>query len=418
MADGGDGEVAVVGSGLVGVCSALHLARTGNRVVLIDPGPPERAASFGNAGQLAIGEVVPLSVPGVLRQVPGWLMDPGGPLAIRWRYLPRLAPWLIRFLRHASMERVEAISRTMAALNGMIYGDYAPLLTAAGVADMVVRKPYVRVYRQEADWRAEGWRFELRVKSGLEHRTLDAEALRALLPEISDRFRFAVTYEDRHYVKSPQRLVRALREQLARSGGRLARGEVQGFDIADGAVRALRLTDGTRVAVRAAVIAAGAWSHRLARELGDSVPLESERGYHVMLRDPGVRLEHTVSNFARGMSVVPMEEGLRMCGGVEFGGLEAPPTPARFDQLIQSAREMFPGLKVEGGTRWMGHRPSLPDSLPLIDRALRFPNVVYAFGHGHMGLSWAPTTGRFVASLVNRQPINFDLAPFRLARFA
>jgi D-amino-acid dehydrogenase len=118
------------------------------------------------------------------------------------------------------------------------------------------------------------------------------------------------------------------------------------------------------------------------------------------------------------MSAIPMEEGLRICGGVEFGGLEAPPTPARFDQLIQSAREMFPGLKVEGGTRWMGHRPSLPDSLPLIDRAIRFPNVVYAFGHGHMGLSWAPTTGRFVASLVNRQPVNFDLAPFRLARFA
>src|SRR5262249_11560703 len=234
MADGGDGEVAVVGSGLVGVCSALHLARTGNRVVLIDPGPPERAASFGNAGQLAVGEVVPLSAPGVLRQVPGWLMDPGGPLAIRWRYLPRLAPWLIRFLRHASMGRVEAISRTMADLNGMIYDDYAPLLTAAGVGDMVVRKPYVRVYRQEADWRAEGWRFELRVKSGLEHRTLDAEALRALLPEISDCFRFAVTYDDRHYVKSPPRLVRPSRQERARRGGTPVPGRRQGVPLSAG----------------------------------------------------------------------------------------------------------------------------------------------------------------------------------------
>lgn len=191
-----------------------------------------------------------------------------------------------------------------------------------------------------------------------------------------------------------------------------------GFDEARGAVAALRLADGTKIAVDEVVVAAGAWSHRLTAALGDKVPLESERGYHVMLPDPGIHIGRTVSYVAKGLVVIPLETGLRLAGLVEFAGLDAPPNPALIDKLIGAARILFPRLNTSSARPWMGHRPSLPDALPIIDRARGFRNAIYAFGHGHMGLSWAATTGRLVAALSAEKPVDFDLSPFRLSRFA
>ncbi len=411
--------VAVIGGGFVGLCSALQLQRHGREVVLIDPGEIERAASYGNAGQFALGEVVPISGPGTLRAVPRWLADPLGPLAIRWRYLPRLAPWLLRFLRAGRPDRVAAISAAMAALCDRIRIDYPPLIEAAGASDLVRPGPHLRLYASRAEWEAEGWRWEMRLRGGLRHELLDGPALRAAEPALAEAIGFAVASTERSHVADPGALMRAFAGHFAAQGGRVVAGTATGFRRGrDGLVSAVELAGGGLCPAGQVVIAAGAWSHRLTALLGDAVPLESERGYHVMLPEPRVMPRHTMSHVARGFALLPMTQGrLRLAGTVEFAGLEAPPNWDRARRLIEVARGLLPGLNAEGARFWMGHRPALPDSLPIIDRASQAANVVYAFGHGHMGLSWGATTGRLVAGLITDTPTNFDLRPFRLSRF-
>lgn len=408
---------AVIGAGLVGLCSALHLQRIGQQVAIIDPGDPKRAASYGNAGQLAVGEVVPLSVPGVFYKVPQWLLDPLGPLAVRWRDLPALTPWLLRFLREATVPRMEAISSVMAAFCDLIYLDYGPLLEAAGAQHLVVDVPSWRLYETREEWEAERPTWRLRERAGLRFDLLDRAELREVEPAIGERYGFAVVLNGRHYVKSPLQLMQAFRALATKQGATMIAGEACDFVARDGMVEAVVLADGSEVEVAGAVVAAGAWSARLSARLGDQVPLQCERGYHVVLPDPGVRLGRSVTIPSRGFGLVPMAEGLRVTGTVELARVGSPPTYAQADRLIANARIALPGLNVAGAERWMGNRPSLPDSLPIIDRASRFGNVVYAFGHAHMGLSWAATTGRLVAALVADRPSNFDLSPLRVTRF-
>lgn len=410
--------IVVVGGGFVGLCSALQLQRRGHAVTLVDPGDPERAASFGNAGQFAVGEVVPISGPDTLRKVPRWLLDPLGPLAIRWRNLPGLAPWLIRFLRAGRMARVEEISAAMAALCDRIHLDYHPLLEAAGAQALVQPGPHLRLYNARADFESEGWRWQLRVKSGLRHELLDRAALTALEPTIGDSIQFAIASPDRSSVIEPLRLMQAFDACFRAGGGTVVKGVAAGFRRDGARVSGVTLADGQVIAASQVVIAAGAWSHRLTALLGDKVPLESERGYHAVLPNPGVMPRHSMSHVERGFALLPMGDRLRLAGTVELASLDAPPNWGRARVLIEVARRLLPGLNTEGARLWMGHRPALPDSLPIIDRASQAQNVIYAFGHGHMGLSWGATTGWLVADLVEGTPSNFDLAPFRLGRFA
>ena len=409
--------VAVIGAGFVGLCCAISLTERFRNVALIDPGDFRRAASFGNAGQLAVGEVVPLAGPDVLRSLPGWLMDPLGPLTVRWHYFPKALPWFLRFMREGNMERVRRNSQVMAALCDMIEPDFSPLLAAAKAGHLVKRKPYLRAYQDEAQWRAEGYRWALRESGGLKYDILDADELRKAVPRIGRQFTFAVALKERHYISDLPALHRALQALFTARGGQIVRGEVEAFAAGGDAVSAVRLAGGGDIDVAGVVVAAGAWSSRLSARLGDRVPLESERGYHVTLPNAGIDLAQSVSYVSRGLVITPMNDGLRLAGTVEFAGLDAPPNMARADKLVDAARILLPGIDTSNSIPWMGHRPSFPDSLPVIDRSSRYKNAFYAFGHGHMGLSWAATTGRLLSGLMGGQAMDFDMRPFRLGRF-
>lgn len=410
--------VVVIGGGFIGLCSALQMQWRGLAVTLVDPGDPEAAASFGNAGQFAVGEVVPLSGPDTPAKVPRWLMDPLGPLAIRWRHLPRLTPWLIRLLRAGRPDRVAAISASMAALSDRIHLDYQPLLEAAGAQALVQPGPHLRLYPSRGAFEAEGWRWEMRVKAGLRHDLLDRDALLAREPTLGEGIGFAVASPERSSVIEPLALMRAFDSCFRAGGGTVVTGKVTAFAREGDIVSGVALADGRVIAASQVVVAAGAWSHRLTALLGDRVPLESERGYHVVLPRPGVMPRHSMSHVERGFAVLPMGHRLRLAGTVELASLAAPPNWDRARRLLDGARTLLPGLNTEGARFWMGHRPSLPDSLPVIDRATRAHNVIYAFGHGHLGLSWAATTGRLVADLATDTPGNMNVAPFRVGRFA
>ena len=400
--------VVVIGGGFVGLAAALQLQMAGHKVMLVDRGEPERAASFGNSGQFAVGEVVPLSVPGVLFKVPKWLLDPLGPLTIRWRDLPMLTPWLLRFVAASRPARVAAISRSMAELCGRMHRDYAPLLELPGARAIIRDMNCIKLYRTRADWEAEGKTWAMREKAGLEYELLDAAALKSLDPAISDHSRFGVVFVGRTYISNPLRMLQAFAAALTAKGGEIVTGEVSGFEVTGGRLHAVRLQDGRMLPASAAIIAAGTASRPLCRLLGDNVPLIAERGYHFMLPNPQVEVRRSYTLGWAGMGIVPMEHGLR---------LAAPPNFARAERLFENACKVFPGLSRDGASQWYGNRPSLPDSLPVIDRASKVDNVIYAFGHGHMGVGWAATTGKAVAALHAGTRPDIDMAPFKVTRF-
>ena len=236
-------------------------------------------------------------------------------------------------------------------------------------------------------------------------------------PDLAQVFHAGMFMPDWGHVADPYRIVAGIAEAFARSGGVIREGRVVSFEIGAEGPRSVDTVSGERIAFDQVVIAAGAWSHRLTRQLGSKVPLETERGYHTTLPNPGVDVRRMLHSAEGGFVLTPMSMGLRLAGTVELGGLEAPPNYDRAKVLVTRARQFLPKLNADGGSEWMGFRPSLPNSLPVIARSPRFANVFYAFGHGHLGLTEGATTGRIIAALAAGRPPGIDLAPFRVDRF-
>jgi D-amino-acid dehydrogenase len=413
-------DIAIIGAGIVGISCALYIQRAGHRVTVIDRLAPGEGTSFGNAGCLNSSSVVPISMPGVLSQVPRWLLDPEGPLVLRWRYLPVLAPWLWRFVRAGTPERVAAQARSLRDLLGSTLESYAPLVKAAGAEDLVHRQGHLTVYKSEASFAKDGRAMGLRRDNGIVVEDLSFDELRQLEPSLSRDFVRGRMIAETGHVGDPHRLVTRLAEAFTRDGGRILREAVRDFDFADGAVTGVRGDSGVHRADKI-ILAAGAWSKHLAKQLGDSVPLDTERGYHVVLRDPEIMPRRPVSSADGKFFATPMEMGLRVAGTVEFAGLDAPPDWRRSRMLLRQAQDMFPALARDIGderiSQWMGFRPSMPDSLPVIGPSRRHRNVLHAFGHGHVGLIGGAMTGRIIAALVDGVAPPIDIAPFKVERF-
>ena len=409
-------KATVVGAGIVGVCCASYLQREGFDVEIVDPEPPGTMCSHGNAGGICPGSCVPIAGPGMLSKVPAWLLDPEGPLHIRLAYLPRLLPWLVRFLRAGRKSEVRRISASLRALHAQTFAFYEPLLRDAGCLDLLEKHGQLFVYDDDLGPAKDGFSLELRRESGVAIELLDQDELRQLEPSLAPIFKSAVFLPEQGQCKNPGRLVAALADAVLRNGGTWRRASVREVRFAGGRPVALA-TDAGEIPVQTLVIAAGAWSGKLARQLGSPVPLETERGYHAMVMGAhtGLRIQTMWAN--RKFVAAPMEDGIRFAGTVEFAGLEAPPDMRRADILLRQGRRMFPQLAEGPVTQWMGHRPSLPDSLPVIGGSPHHDNVFFAFGHGHMGLIGGSVTGLLIADLAaNRRP-NIDMHAYRVDRF-
>ena len=409
-------NITVLGAGIVGICCAAYLQRDGHRVTVIDRGPPGEGTSFGNAGILSPGSCVPMAVPGVLSKLPGWLADPLGPVAVRLAHMPAMLPWFLHFRKASRMENVERGADALRRLLSQTFEAYAPLVKAAGVADMVRRPGYLVVYESDAAFEADHLSWTLRRDRGVEFDVLDGAGLRAMEPALSSIYKRGVYILDQGYVTSPLRLTQSLAQQFERDGGVIERREVGDIEAGtDGSVAIL--TDAGRRSVDALVIAAGVHSPRFAKRLGDRVPLEAERGYHVQFGAPGLSLKRPVSSAAGKFFATPMEMGIRVAGTTEFAGLDRPPNVRRAQVLLKHAQRMFPDLKTDAMTEWMGQRPSTPDYLPVIGASPRHRNVFYAFGHGHLGLVSGAPSGRLIADLVAGRVPAIDITPYRPDRF-
>lgn len=412
----------VIGSGIVGACSALELVRAGHVVTLIDLGEPggRQSASYGHGCWISPASVVPMSMPGLWKQVPGYLLNPKGPLVIRWRHFPRLLPWLLRFLwAGSSVSRVEETARALSRLLGDSPQRHQALSQALGVPDLIRREGLLYAYPDRRAFEAEALSWHLRRVTGLRWRELDASALAEREPGLDRRYRFGVVAEDGAHCVDPAAYVSRIVEAVCSLGAKLVRAGADGF-VFDGARLAGVRTDGGLIACDRAVVAAGAWSKRLARAAGDRIPLESERGYHgVVALGAGGPLHPVMPSDGR-MANTPTSAGLRLSGQVELASVEAPPNWGRVDILVEHARGSYPALAAApelAVDRWMGHRPSTPDGLPVIGRSSRSPDIFYAFGHGHVGFAAGPVTGRIVAEHLAGLPNAFDVGPYAPGRF-
>ena len=421
MPASGTKRVGVIGAGMVGVCAASWLQRDGHSVFLVEAGEPGHGASFGNAGCLNGSSVTPVSMPGVIRNVPRWLLDPLGPLSLRWTYLPAIAPWLVRFVRSGTPDKVRAQARALRPLVGPTLEALKPLVAAARAEDLVHRLGHLYVYRSAESLEKDRLAWQLRRENGVEIDEFDADELRQLEPALSRDYVRGVLVRENGHTSNPLGLVERLLGHFVRSGGELVRARANGFRL-DGRRLAAIQTDSGDLPADAAVVCAGAYSKPLAAALGDRVPLETERGYHLMISDPE-RMPRIPTADADGKFVAtPMDTGLRFAGTVELAGLAAPPDWRRARILLAQGRKMLPGLAAshpeERISMWMGHRPSLPDSLPVLGPSRASPDVFYAFGHGHVGMTAAPMTGKIVAELVDGRSPAIDISPFAAGRFA
>ena len=406
----------VVGAGIVGVCTALYLRREGFAVTLIDRDEPGRACSFGNGANLGYASCVPLSLPGILWRAPRMLVDPAAPFKLRPGHALRALPWLLAFTRNSTRARVEYIADGRNALLRHMYDAYQPLLADAGAGDLVRRGGLLYVFESEAALAGADYVFDLRRRRGIEVKVLSEGETRELEPALGPLVKHGVLLPQVAQTTDPLALTTRLAEAFVRGGGTLERDEVGGFDLGSETVRAV-LTSTSSQAADLVVIAAGAWSGRLAAMLGARVPLEAERGYHVMLPEPGVTMRQAVVSAERNVGITPLAGGIRVVGIAEFAGLDAPPDYRRADALLRLAQVVVPGLAADGASRWMGPRPSLPDSLPMIGPAPRFSNALFAFGHDHIGLACAAVTGLLIAELAAGRPPSVDLKPYRADRF-
>ncbi|MGZ3340271.1 MAG: NAD(P)/FAD-dependent oxidoreductase [Reyranella sp.] len=409
--------IAVIGAGVVGLSTALYLRRSGRDVTIIDPLPPPGGASYGNAGMISADTSVPIALPGMLRKVPSWLTDPLGPLAVRPSYFPKALPWLMRWIAASRMPRVLEISDAMRALHKDAFLCWKELLGPQNFADLVRPAGQVHVWETDAETPGAALERQLRERQGIASQALTSDDLRQMFPGISTAVRRGVLVPGNGYTVSPQRIVQTLHRLFLDAGGRLVSENVMKIMPREGGGYDLMTNVGFHTAQQI-VVAAGAWSVRLLEPLGVSVPLETERGYHVMLPTPNVSLTTTLSNKSRSFGVTPMEQGLRVAGTVEIAGLDAPPDERRAKALLANVRTMFPDVNTDGHRFWMGFRPSTPDSLPILGEVAGRPGLFLAVGHGHFGMTGGPPSGRLLSQLINHQPTAFDAGAYGPQRFA
>lgn len=412
--------ITIVGAGIVGLAAAIELQRKGFDVTIIDKEGAGLGASKGNAGHFATEQVFPLADPTILPKIPGMLMDPLGPFRIQPRYFVKALPWFMRFLTNMLPRRRAKNTQAITALNQSSIAAMKELVSFCDCEQLLTLNGSLLVFEETP---IDEVRKELSVyaNAGVAVQLLDGNQVRKLEPSLSLSITHALYFTQVGHTSDPYRLCKALESKFNELGGRLVTEELVKVAVAkNSSTIQLDMATGTSHQIERLVIAAGAWSKPFAKQLGYSVPLESERGYHLMMPQIST-LSRPVASYNRKFIITPMTDGTRLAGTVEFGGLKAPLVPARADCLFAHGKALLPTLfesaTVTDGERWMGFRPSLPDSLPIVGRSVNQSNVFFSFGHQHLGLTWSALTAKLLAQEVVGEQANIDLQPYRIDRF-
>lgn len=410
-------DIIVIGAGIIGISAALELQRRGNSVRVLDRSGIAAEASAGNAGAFAFTDIIPLAAPGIIRKAPKWLLDPLGPLSIPPSYALKISPWMLRFWRASWRDRYNASVDAQTRLMSLAQAALGRQIEATHGEPLMRREGQLQLYEGAPEFRASQPAWDLRRAHGIAYEQLDSpQAIAEIQPGLSPRFTHAVFTPDWMNTVNPKSWVEHLARAFTDLGGQVDTAAVTGLRIDNGA-SVILTPQGPSLRAKKVVVAAGAWSHRIARDLGDRIPLETERGYNTTLPAGAFALRTHLTFGGHGFVVSRINEGVRVGGAVELGGLKLAPNYKRAEILLQKAALFLPDLDTAGGTQWMGFRPSLPDSLPVIGPATRSSSVIYAFGHGHLGLTQSAGTAELVANLIEGAAPALPIAPYAPTRF-
>lgn len=406
----------VIGAGINGVAAAIWLARAGQRVTLVDRLAPGEGTSHGNAGVLASCAIVPVTTPGLMGKVPGMLMDADSPLFMRWSYLPKMLPWLTQYVANANDSDTRRIAGDLKFIIGDSVEQHQDLAGNTAADQWLVPSDYQFAYRSREDFEADAYVWNLRRENGFVPDILEGAAVQEKEPALGPSIGLlAVMREGHGHVRSPGRYVKSLAEVFRELGGTLMQAEVQGFEMVGDRLRAVN-TDQGSLACDNAVLATGIWSTTLGRQVGIKIPMESERGYHVIFKEPSQCVSVPTMIASGKFVATPMHDGMRCAGIVEFGGLHNGPSRKPIELLMRQITQLMPTLEYSDTVEWMGHRPAPTDSLPFIGQ-VRATGIYTAFGHQHIGLTGGAKTGRLVAELICGEQDGSRLSAFRPDRF-
>lgn len=409
-------DVLIIGGGIIGISIALQLQSEGKQVTILDNQDPQARTSLGNAGAFAFADVIPLATPGIMSKAPKWLLDPLGPLSIPPRYALSIFPWMLHFWRASWKDRYEQALSAQSSLMALSKAALERQIESTGAEHLMRREGQLQLYQGEKEFQASlpGW--DTRKQHGVKFELLDCpEAIAAIQPGLDKSFTHAGFTPEWKNTVHPAKWLAHLSNAFINGTGHVLHDTAQSIELKDNFV----YIKGQKSYYQAkqVVVAAGAWSKALAASVGDSLPLETERGYNTTLPAGAFELKTHITFSNHGFVVSKVGDQIRVGGAVELGGLKLPPNYQRAQMLLDKAKRFMPSLKTEGGEQWMGFRPSMPDSLPVISHSSRSDNIVYAFGHGHLGLTQSAGTAELVSDLIHGRAASIDPKPFSAKRF-
>jgi len=416
MTDDVKRTVAVVGAGVIGASIAFELQRRGYQVTLIDKGDPGRGTSYGNMASIAL-DFAAGSGPTTWKKIPRWLLDPEGPVWLRPSYAPKMLPWFLRFIAAGRPSRLRQIEDAGMQLTGRALGDFRTMLSAIGASDLMADEGCLAIYETEAEFAGDRGHIEMMQRYGFEFEVLNGGAIQHYEPTLSSKVAKAVLLPDNKSIRDPYQLVVKLAAAAEAAGAQFVSGVVRTVERRGNGASVVVLENGERIEAGSVILAAGVRTRDFAEKLGEPIPLETERGYHTQIMKPGISMRYSVIWPHRAFMITPTAGGIRVGGNVELAGLDAAPDFRRPRVLVRHAQRVLPGLKVEDTSEWMGHRPALPDTIPVISASSKMPGVFYATGHGHLGLTLAATTAQLIADMVSGTKPALDMTPFRIDRY-
>ena len=407
-------SVGIIGAGIQGVCIGLQLSKKGIPVTIFDKNEPGSMSSYGNAGHFSPYAVVQLNRPDVIYDIPKMLLSSYGPLALKWNYIPKMLPWIIKYLKSSTKKSMMHTTKFMHQILDLSLDAYDEILSEIDTTNLVERKGIIYIWTNK-NLKSRKMEIKIRKDLGIKQRLLSREEVLELEPNLRPVFDAGVIYDYAYHARDPKGITKKLFELFLKLGGKFKKEEVTNVEQTRYNQTQIKTNSGN-FAFEKIVLASGAFSKKLTDQLGEKIPLDTERGYHIHYKKMDHLLKRPVIFLDRGFGMTPMNQGLRAVGTVELGGFDNPISKKRIDYIDKCAKELLPQLG-DFQDEWLGFRPTLPDFLPVIGPSLKNRNIIYAFGHHHLGWTLGAITGKIVSGIVNEEKTNLDLTPYSSARF-
>ena len=407
-------RIGIVGAGIQGVCNALFLQKKGFQVTLFDRDEPGNSASYGNAGHFSPYASIPINRPDVLTDVPAMLLSSRGPLALKWRYVPKMIPWFLKFISNCRKDRMLHTAKYMHQILDIALPAFDELFEDVDISGLVENKGILYFWNDQ-NLKSRDLEIKIREELGVKQQLVTPKEIHDLEPNIKPVYHGGVYYDYARHARNPKKILIKLFENFVQKGGKFLKLNIKdlNFDEKKPIIR----SDTQRFVFDKLVIACGAFSKTLTDKLHEDIPLDTERGYHIHFKNFDHLIKRPIIYLNRGFGMTPMEQGLRVVGTVEFGGLKNPLSKSRIKNLIENAKELLDGLP-DHEDEWLGFRPTLPDFLPVIGPSKNYDNVFYSFGHHHLGWTLGAISGKIISKMISNEKTNLDLKPYSSLRFS